>query len=139
MADAPDPRLTASNCPRCTAKAGDPLCYTTSGYPRPMHVVRRNAVVPVPGRLAARRPSARQHAMMSQALTNGGLYELSGYQFAGDAQRRAAMTAAADVEHGWFRHVRETAHGTLFELTEEGRLAYYRYEDWMRTPPRKER
>lgn len=141
MAAVTDPRVDAPACPHsgCGAQAGDPRCYTRTGFPRHQHAVRKktDAREKVAGKLAARRPSDAQHRIMQQAMGGGGLYELSGYRFRGDAQRQSAMAAMADVERGWFRFVEERQHGTLYELTEAGRLAYYRYEDWMNGDTRK--
>lgn len=137
MADPTDPRLNTPDCAHlgCGAKAGDTRCYTRTGFPRSMHAVRRKttALARVAGRLAGRRPTEKQHHLMAQAMANGGMYELSGYRFHGDAQRQAAMASMADPARGWFRHVTETQHGAVYELTGAGRLAYYRYEDWMRS------
>lgn len=134
MADT-DPRLNTPDCPRsgCGAKAGDPQCYSATGFPVPMHKVRLHGAAreKVAGRLAHRRPSDKQYLILAAAVDAGGMYELSGYRFAGDAQRRAAMTAMVDVERGWFVRLRDTQHGTLYEITDAGRNAYYRYVDWM--------
>lgn len=134
MADT-DPRLNTPDCGHlgCNAKAGDPWCYTRTGFPRSMHAVRRRGAAQdkVAGKRAALRPSEKQYQIMQAAVDGGGMYELSGYRFAGDAQRQAAMAAMADVERGWFVRVRDTQHGTLYEITDTGRNAYYRYIDWM--------
>lgn len=130
-----DPRVNTPACrhPDCGALAGDPACYTATGFPRGQHKVRWKpaAPTPEPGSLSDRRPSSKQHDIMRQAMAAGGLYELSGYRFHGDAQRRAAMQPMADPARGWFRRVRDTDHGTLYDLTDAGRNAYYRYQDWM--------
>jgi hypothetical protein len=139
--------LTIPACPlaTCTAGAGVSHCYTATGFPRPMHAVRvalmqdtvRAAdstppAAPRPaGRLTGRRPSDKQAAILAAAIRGGGMYELSGYRFAGDAQRRAAVVAMADDARGWMREVEETEHGTLYEITNEGRDAEARYRAWM--------
>lgn len=139
-----DPRRNAPACPRpsCGARAGDPWCLTATGFPRGMHAARlalirgeEPAAGKPAGALTGRRPSEAQQRILVQAAAAGGLYELSGYRFHGDAQRRAAMTAMADDARGWFREVRHTDHGTLFEITTAGRSAAYRYEDWMNGRP----
>lgn len=135
MARPDDPRVNTPACTHagCGALAGDPNCYTATGFPRAQHKVRwETPKAPgAPGSLSGRRPTDKQHELMFWAMREGGLYELSGYRFSGDAQRRASMASMADPQRGWFRKVRETAHGTLYELTDAGRAAYYRYEDWM--------
>lgn len=139
--------LTIPACPlaTCTAGAGVSHCYTATGFPRPMHAVRVTLmqqaataadstppVEPRPaGHLAGRRPSDKQALILAAAIRNGGVYELSGYRFAGDAQRRAAVLAMANDSRGWMRKLRETEHGTLYEITNEGRNAEARYRAWM--------
>lgn len=140
MAAVTDIRKNPPACPlpTCPAGEGDRFCYTATGFPRQWHTARRKRALgdtaPEPsaaGSLAHRRPSEAQHRLLAQAMAGGGVYELSGYRFHGDAQRRRAMQAMAGTERGWFRHVRETPHGTVYEITDDGRSAYYRYEDWM--------
>lgn len=133
-------------CPlaTCDAPAGASYCLTPTGFRRPLHDVRVAAMqataagTPAPaveqppaGRLAHRRPSEKQVKILAVAADDGGLYELSGYGFHGEAQRRAAVLAMVDDSRGWMRHVRETQHGTLYEITNEGRSALARYRDWM--------
>jgi hypothetical protein len=70
--------------------------------------------------------------MLSWALADKrGRVEISGYTFHGDARRRATMLSMADPTRRWFTHVKETDHGTLYEITDDGRAAWKRYEDWM--------
>jgi hypothetical protein len=83
------------------------------------------------GRNAHRRPSEKQAHILAQAADDGGLYELSGYGFHGEAQRRAAVLAMVDESRAWMRHVRETQHGDLYEITNGGRDALARYRQWM--------
>jgi hypothetical protein len=141
-----DPRTVAPDCPlkTCSATVGDVWCYTPTGFRRHWHAARRAVVagatapaVPAAGKLAGRRPSEAQQRILAAAMAGGGMYELSGYTFHGDAQRRAAMTAMADQARGWFRQLHHTDHGTMFEITDTGRNAYYRYKDWMNGGPTK--
>lgn len=129
-------------CPFCRAQAGDRWCYTATNFRRHWHAMRwalvdaAKAAAPAPAPAPARKPkpkraSEAQYRILCRAMTDGGLYELSGYRFHGDAQRRAAMRAM--VEKQWFRYVRETQHGSLHELTNDGRNAFYAYEEWMRS------
>lgn len=131
-----DPRLNAPACPRagCNAAAGELWCYTATGFRRHWHTARRQlaagATVPASKPNPNVRPSHKQADMLAFAVTaGGGQYEVSGYTFAGDAQKRAAMRAM--VERGWFRRVRDTDHGTLYEVTDDGKAAAARYETWM--------
>lgn len=141
--------LMATPIPACTlatcgAGAGVSYCLTPTGFRRPMHAVRVAAlratadgipVVSAPptpaGKNAHRRPSEKQANILGRAVDNGGLYELSGYGFHGEAQKRQAVLAMADPSRGWMRHVQETQHGTVYEITNEGRDALARYRDWM--------
>lgn len=134
-----DIRRKAHDCPDCTARAGDLNCYTATGFPRPWHARRRRLALgetlpdkPAAGSLAGKRPTHKQAEILGWAIANNNQYELSGYRFHGDAQRRAAMTPMADETRGWFDHVRETDHGTLYKITEGGLTAFARYEAWMR-------
>jgi hypothetical protein len=67
--------------------------------------------------------------MLAWALAHGGTYEVSGYTFRGEAQKRAAMNSM--VERAWFRRLRNTDQGTLYEVTDDGKAASARYEAWM--------
>lgn len=127
----------APACPFCRAQAGDRWCYTATNFRRHWHAMRwalvdaaKAAAVQPARKPRAKRASEAQYRIMVAAMGAGGLYELSGYTFHGDAQRRAAMRAM--VDRGWFRYVRETQHGSLHELTNDGRNAFYAYEEWMR-------
>ncbi len=138
-----DPVTTIPACRHktCGARPGDRNCYTPTGFVRHWHVIRVNDAAAgdqttepdraPAGRLAGRRPSEKQAGILAQAVHNGGLYEMSGYSFAGDAQRRAATLSMAGEERGWFQHVRETQHGTLYEITPAGRDALARWDAWM--------
>ena len=136
-----DPRVNTPDCPHpgCPAKAGNAWCYTATGFPRSMHAARLALIAgeapktgPADGSLAARRPSHLQADILSWALADpAGRWELSGYRFRGDAQRRSAMAAMSHPARGWFTHVKETDHGTLYEITDAGREAWGRYEIWM--------
>lgn len=137
--------LAVPGCPlaTCEAGAGDSRCYTATGFPRPMHTARIQlmqtiaqvadtapAAEPRPaGRLTGRTPSPKQGRILAAAIRGGGIYELSGYRFAGDAQRRAAVLAMADDARGWMRELRETPHATLYEITPEGRNAEARFRE----------
>lgn len=137
---APIPACTLATC---GAPAGARYCLTPTGFRRPLHAVRVAAIeaaaatpitpaAPRPaGRLAHRRPSDKQARLLAQAVNNGGLYELSGYGFHGEAQRRTAVLAMTDDARGWMRHVRQTQHGDLYEITNGGRDALARYQTWM--------
>lgn len=135
-----DPRRNAPACPKpgCGAPVGDPWCYTLTGFRRHWHAPRRRladgqkpATPPAAGALAGHRPSEAQHRMLAVAIRQDGYYELSGYNFHGDAQRRATMHAMVDPARGWFSHVKEVQHGTLYRITAAGRAAWQRYENWM--------
>jgi hypothetical protein len=122
----------------CGAQAGDPWCYTATGFRRHQHAVRVRDAQGVPpaaekpaGSLAGRRPTDKQYLIILAAANGEGCYEVSGYGFHGEAQIRAAMDAMVDDARGWFTRVRETQHGTLFQLTDAGRTAGIRYETWM--------
>lgn len=140
MAEVSDPRRSAPACPTksCRAVAGDPWCYTATGFRRHMHAARWALIEGKPvserpaGSMAGRRPSHLQADILSWAIADeNGQWELSGYTFSGDAQRRAAMLAMSDEPRGWFTKVRETDHGTLYQVTDVGRAAWQRYDDWM--------
>ncbi len=146
LAEVTDPRRDSPPCRHkgCGAQRGDRWCYTATGFRRHWHAVRRADVDNPPaagqptapaGKLARRRPSEAQQRILGAAMGNGGLYELSGYTFHGDAQRRAAMGAMSNPARGWFTRLRETQHGTLYEITNAGRAAFYRYEEWMQGGP----
>lgn len=135
-----DPRQAAPPCPfkPCRAQAGDRFCYTATGFPRHWHAARvraaaghDQAAARPAGHLAGRRPTDAQHRILSQAVADDGRYELSGYRFHGDAQRRSAMQSMSGPERGWFSPVGETPHGTLYKITEDGLAAWQRYETWM--------
>lgn len=135
-----DPRRNAPPCPlkTCRAVAGDLWCYTPTGFRRHWHAARWRIVEggqpkaeTAAGALSGRRPSEAQHRILAWAIHQAGYYDLSGYTFHGDAQRRAAMTAMADPARGWFARVRATDHGTLYKITDAGRAAFQRYENWM--------
>lgn len=128
----------------CGAPAGASYCLTPTGFRRPLHAVRLAAMqatadgqdtpppAPAPaGRHAHKRPTEKQAGILARAEADGGLYELSGYGFSGEAQRRAAVLSMVNDTRGWMRHVRETTHGTLYEITSPGRGALARYRDWM--------
>lgn len=138
---APIPACTLATC---GAAAGTRYCLTPTGFRRPLHAVRVAAIqaaaagTPAPpaperpaGRHAHRRPSDKQARILAQAADSGGLYELSGYGFHGEAQRRTAVLAMVDNARGWMRHVRQTQHGDLYEITNGGRDALARYRAWM--------
>jgi hypothetical protein len=87
---------------------------------------------PAAGSRTGSRPSHIQARLLGRALDNAdGEWELSGYRFNGDAQRRAAMQAMAGETRRWFVKVRDTEHGTLYRITAEGRAAFGRYAKWM--------
>ena len=122
----------------CGAQAGDRWCYTATGFRRHWHAVRRATAAgqPAPagkpaGSLAGRRPSDKQADMLAWAIHGDGTYEVSGYGLRGEAQKRNAMNSMADESRGWFRRLRETDDGTLYEITDAGRQASARYETWM--------
>lgn len=140
MAEVTDPRKNAPACTHkgCGAQAGDRRCYTATGFRRHWHAVRVRAaagVGPQPakkeGSLAGRRPSHKQYDIILAAFRGNRRFEVSGYGLHGEAQTRRAMDAMVDPARGWFVHVAETAHGTLFELTAAGVAAGVRYEQWM--------
>ncbi len=134
-----DIRRNSPACPSCPAQAGDLACYTATGFPRHWHARRRTlalggtlpAAKPAKSRAGAR-PSHKQADILASAISNDGVYEVSGYRFRGDAQRRSAMAAMSDDTRGWFTHAGETPHGTLYKITQTGRDAWARYEAWMR-------
>jgi hypothetical protein len=141
-----DPRADAPECTQkgCGAQAGDPWCYSGPGrFRRHWHAVRvaaakGHAAPPAKkaGSLAGRLPTDKQaHIIAVAAATESGPYEVSGYGFHGEAQTRRAMDAMTDPARGWFEHVRETQHGTLFKLTGAGRAINTRYENWMNGAP----
>lgn len=145
MAELSDPRRDAPACPTATCRAGkgNPWCYTATGFPRAMHTARLKLIAgaapaeKTAGSLAGKRPSHLQADILGWAIADpDGQWELSGYRFRGDAQRRAAMLAMAADTRGWFSHVRETDHGTLYQVTDAGRAAWQRYDDWMNGRPR---
>jgi hypothetical protein len=135
-----DPRPAAPACPfrGCGAQAGDLWCYTPTGFRRHWHACRRAAAQgtpvtdgkPTPGRPVGR-PTHKQADILAWAINNGGEYEVSGYTFRGDAQKRAAMRAMTDASRGWFEQVRHTDHGTLYKITDAGLAASARYENWL--------
>ena len=127
-------RPEAVRCPRVTCRAPAGIaCVTATGYQRPPHHDRiTQAAGKAPaglkpaGSLTGRRPTPAQQRILAQAVNNGGGYELSGYRFHGDAQRRAAMGAMVDEARGWFVRREVTADGTVFEVTDAGRAAHTR-------------
>jgi hypothetical protein len=136
-----DPRVGTPPCPvtSCRAPAGSTWCVTPTGFRRHMHTVRRRMIdgAPAPaakpaGSLVRRRPTRPQAGLLAVAVTGpAGEVEVSGYTFSGDAQRRAAMAAMTDPARGWFTYVRSTAHCEVYAVTDAGRAAWRRYEDWM--------
>jgi hypothetical protein len=136
-----DIRRNAVACPEpnCKAQEGDLSCYTATGFPRGWHASRRRLALgrPDPAKKAPSpdvRPSHKQADMLAWAIANDGRYEVSGYTFHGDAQKRAAMDSM--VGRTWFRRLHHTDHGTLYEITDEGRQASGRYERWMSGDPK---
>jgi hypothetical protein len=143
----PAVNIPACRYKTCGAREGDRRCYTTTGWARHMHAIRvqditaaaNTTTVPAAapeqnpaGHLTGRRPSDKQAGILAQAANDdNGQYELSGYGFHGEAQRRAAVSAMTDPARGWLRHVRETRHGTLYQITTPGRAALTRYTTWM--------
>lgn len=123
----------------CGAQQGDLNCYTATGFPRPWHAVRRSAAAgetpaaaPAAGSASGRRPTHKQADILLSAVHNdSGEYEVSGYRFHGDAQRRQAMDSMVGPARGWFERVRHTDHGTLYKITDAGRAASDRYEAWL--------
>jgi hypothetical protein len=131
-----DPRRNPVACPEptCGAQQGDLWCYTPTGFRRGFHSSRRALALgqPAPAKKKPStdaRPSHKQGDMLAWAIHHDGQYEVSGYTFHGEAQKRAAMNAM--VERSWFRRLRDTDHGTLYEITDDGRQASARYENWM--------
>ncbi len=124
--------------PGCGATAGDPNCYTASGFVRPPHQVRtttRQALTPdtppPAGRLSGRRPSDKQARILAKAETSGGLFETCEWPVSGAAATRAAVYAMAGDARGWMKEIRATADGRLYEMTSAGREALARYRAWM--------
>lgn len=122
----------------CGAQAGDRWCYTATGFRRHMHAVRRRLIAGEPaaeksaGSLAGRKPTDAQAKMLGAAIaTDDGLFEVSGYNHHGDAQRRATMKAMTDPARGWFTFAHSTAHCEVYRITDAGRAAWQRYDDWM--------
>jgi hypothetical protein len=137
VATVTEPRRNAPSCPSCRAEVGDPWCYTATGFRRHHHETRRKLAAGQPpaastkGSKSDAMPTQAQQRMLSSAVDGGGLVEVSGYQFHGDAQRRATMAAMVADTRGWFRYVRDTPHAAVYEITDQGRLAYYRHvERW---------
>jgi hypothetical protein len=135
-----DPRVNAPQCPlkTCKAAAGTTYCVTPTGFRRGFHKARLalietgKAPVEKPaGSLTDRRPSHAQADMLAAAISRGGLFEVSGYNFHGDAGRRATMQAMADEARDWFTFSHSTAHCEVYQITDAGRAAWRRYDDWM--------
>jgi hypothetical protein len=129
--------------PGCGAATGDRYCYTPTGFIRHLHTVRKHAIEvaagrtgPAPEKKAGRntrsRPKDKQALILAAAVADGGLYEVSGYGFHREAQRRASVLSMVDESRGWMTHLRETQHGDLYEITTEGRNALARYQAWLR-------
>jgi hypothetical protein len=136
-----DPRVNSPACPlkTCKAPADSRFCVTPTGFPRGFHKARLQLIetgqAPAEkpaGSLAGRRPSYAQAGMLAFALsTDGnGLYEVSGYTFHGDAQRRATMQSMVDEARGWFEFSHSTEHCEVYRITDAGRAAYQRFDDW---------
>lgn len=131
-----DPRRNPVPCPEktCAAGQGCMWCYTATGFRRHWHASRRRLALgqPTPEKKppsSTVRPSHKQADMLGWTIANGDVYEVSGYTFRGEAQKRAAMNSM--VERGWFRKLRTTDHGTLYQVTDDGRAASARYENWL--------
>lgn len=136
MAELTDPRQNPVACPEpsCRAEQGDMWCYTPTGWRRHWHAKRIRLALGEPAPAPRKpstggRPSHKQGDMLAWAIDHGGTYEITGYTFAGEAQKRAAMTAM--VAKDWFRKAGPSQHGTLYEITDGGRQASARYEKWM--------
>lgn len=136
-----DPRVDAPACPlkTCDAGAGTPYCVTPTGWRRGFHAARlkliESGTTPAEkpaGGLAGRRPTHPQADMLQAAIAaKDGMFEVSGYTFTGDAQRRATMQAMVDAKRGWFVYTHSTAHCEVYRVTDAGRAAWQRYDDWM--------
>lgn len=131
-----DPRRNPVPCPErtCIAGQGDMWCYTATGFRRHWHVSRRRLALGQAGPEKKKpsgtgRPSHKQADMLAYAIATGGTYEVSGYTFNGEAQKRAAMNSM--VARGWFRRSGSNDHGTLYEVTDDGKAASARYENWL--------
>ncbi len=136
-----DPRVDTPACPlkTCKAAAGTVWCVTPTGFRRGFHAARRKLIdgggAPAEkeaGSLAGRRPTHAQADMLGYAIAAWPeLFEVSGYSFHGDAQRRATMQSMVDDVRGWFTFSHSTAHCEVYRITDAGRAAWQRYDDWM--------
>lgn len=139
--DFKDPRVDSPACPlkTCNVGAGTPYCVTPTGFRRGFHAARLRLIesgtapaVKPAGSLAGRRPTYAQGDMLEAAIAVWPeLFEVSGYTFHGDAQRRATMQSMVDEKRGWFVYSHSTAHCEVYRITDDGRAAWQRYDDWM--------
>jgi hypothetical protein len=120
-------------CPKprgCGRPAGQG-CVTAQGYAttthRPRLVVARGGTPPPVNKKA--RPSHTQADMLAAATANGGVFLLCGYNFHGVDQQRRTMKSMVDKE--WFEFRESLAHEDRYEITNDGRNALARYEEWM--------
>ncbi len=113
----------------CGASAGA-SCVTPSGYASAPHRVR--TVVARGGQAGpvnkGGRPSYTQGDMLGAAIANDGSYPLIPAGFHGAAPVRQAMTAME--RKGWFVFRRSGPTEDWYEITEDGRDAHVRYENW---------
>lgn len=83
------------------------------------------------GHLAGRRPSHKMADILAAALRDGGQFETCEWSISGASAARAAVYAMAADARGWMTKVRNTADGELYQVTDAGRAAWQRYDDWM--------
>jgi hypothetical protein len=114
----------------CGSPAGQG-CRSPRGNPAPVHrvrlVVARGGAVGLAD--AGARPSQKQAGILAAAVAAGGIYWVSQYDHHGDAARRRSMRIM--VDRGWFELRDSGAHDDRYEITNLGRNAYARYQEWM--------
>lgn len=118
---------TPKGCGRPAGKG----CVTEQGYSARTHRVRlvvARGGTPTPIKKDGR-PSHSQADMLAAAAANGGIFLLCGYNFHGvDAQRR---TMVAMRNKGWMEFRESGPHEDRYEMTNDGRNALARYQEWM--------
>lgn len=117
--------------PRGCGRPAGQGCVTAQGYSSAAHRVR--IVVARGGRPAPvkkdSRPSRAQADMLAAAVAGGGIYLLCGYSFHGVDRLRRSMKAMVDKD--WFEFREALQAEDRYEITNGGRNALARYQEWM--------
>lgn len=136
LADRPLALKVACPEPKGCGRPAGKKCVTAQGYSTPVHKIRvivARGGTPTPVNKGAR-PSHNQADMLAAAIANGGIYLLCGYNFHGVDQLRRTMRAC--VTKQWFELREYGQHEDRYEITNAGRNAHARYQEWMDGGPK---